>query len=625
MAFEDDSSASGCGLRPPALGTWVDDARLSSGGLVSQLASHGRGPDNGLYMTLQKELRNLEDKFARQLRRLQEHSERCTDVLLRPLEVKVTDLASRQKAADSKLAELGGDVRGLQDALANHVRDREAGDAWLDNWTKTLESDLQKRCAKSKQELTSVVASGLRDTVTKRDLFDVVDLLKAELPRMAVGLGLPSAQEDMRNIRHGPGTEAKAAYRGAAAKQQEPGRQDMQCTAELLRLLSGQAAMVDHSAKAGILWELEKASEAGRRGLAEMAQRTDRGERALEEVRRELSRVQEDVGHLMVQNSCRRAASSPASPERPGARPAAAEGAEESHGSPSKQECILPGREVHELRELAQSASVGLRHLAADVTSDRRRMEALAVGLAAAERRLWALEESRGRSPRPSEADARRRVARLLERVGASGHAGLGEWLDDLAQRVASLEEASPSESKPRLEDGFIQVEPSPPAVADTEELCATGTHMEGSSAISEAVVLADSLASELHTARLVSEGSSGPGPPSEDDLRGHVAAVWNGLAELADVMSVSCNSLAVASTAAAESRRPTAATKASPGASPRDGAAALAALPKGSPMAGSEAAPGESPRSGAEGLPCSSSSGTAARLPVSARQRAPA
>lgn len=524
LALEEDVA---CGFRPLLAGTWVDDPRLGHGArgpLVPQ-AGYGRAPDHGLFISLHKELRILEDKFGRQLRRLQEHSERCTDALLRPLELKVTGLMSRQKALDGQLAEMGGDVRGLREALATHVRGRDTADARLEQWSKNVESELQARFAASKQELSVVVATGLRDAVTRSELLDFTDLLKAELPKLAAGAGPWGAQEDL--------------LRTAEGLRQE------------LRLLGDQAAADGSSSKAGVLWELEKASEASRRGLAELVQRAERGERALDGVKQELLRLQEDVGHLSINATCQRTA-----------RSDGAKSSEELRKL-SEREGVLPSEEARYFRELAAGAVTSVRRLTAEAADDRRHSEALTARLASAEGRLQALEEQQGgASPvaQPADRDTRRRVAQLLRHAGAKGHAGLGEWLEDLGQRVAVLEATRKLEPKHCVQ--LHQGEESSRASAATEEPWPMATPRETSSVLSEVAVLADSLASELQVARLATGGGGGPPsvevqPPQEDDLRGQVAAVWCGLAELADVMSVSCNSLAAASAAGGDKDRP--------------------------------------------------------------------
>mmetsp|Transcript_104984 Transcript_104984/g.338544 ORF Transcript_104984/g.338544 Transcript_104984/m.338544 type:complete len:857 (+) Transcript_104984:99-2669(+) len=465
-----------------ALGSCTSGVQLSQAQAVLGRGAACPRCDEGPPVPMRRELQSLEDKLTRQLVRLQGQSERFMEIMLHPLEEKVTGLEGKQKGFDAQLAELGGGVGGLQDALQMQVRRAEALESRLCKWRQMLEEEIRAGHAELKEELAGLGMVRLRDVATRQELVDVADLLKRELRKLVAEVAPPSGAAATRlELAELAGSLRRelAAVEGAAAGGVVGGaQQELAHAAESvrreLRLLAEETARCDSSASAGMIWELEKSGEVQRRGLAELAERTARAEREVEETRRELNRMREDIGQLKgrglfgaelctraeVEHIAEQACVANAFKER-----GRGAGTDAPHQVPSGD----LGSAVRDLEARSAANAANMEQLMSDAAACWQQTETLGVVVETANMRLDAVEERqrclraevRGadfedpvRHPQQTvkedlgQACHVQQAEQLMQRVEALERVGLDERLEKLVHRVSALEEAGYSLQK---------------------------------------------------------------------------------------------------------------------------------------------------------------------------------
>eukprot|EP00439_Symbiodinium_sp_Y106_P074454 s604_g14.t1 len=187
---------------------------------------------------VRRDMELLEEKLMRQILRLQEQSERFMDIMMHPLEAKVAAMEGRQPVTDCSIAELRGNLRGLQESLEMQVRRAEQTETRLSKWRKSVEEDLQQKQEEMKRKFSEAVSNS--DVVSRNELLELAKLLKQELrkvvdetlkdEKLATQQDLATATASMR--RELASVEKIAA--GAAA-QKALGQQELANAAEAVR------------------------------------------------------------------------------------------------------------------------------------------------------------------------------------------------------------------------------------------------------------------------------------------------------------------------------------------------------------------------------------------------------
>ncbi|CAK0885566.1 unnamed protein product, partial [Prorocentrum cordatum] len=199
------------------------------------------------------ELSAVEERLNRQVQRIQDQQESLLDSALRPLRAQV-------EALHTRVSELGGSVKGVEDGLDAHVRRAEAADAQLRGWRRSLEEGLRSRPAEAP------AAAPPRGAVTRQDLGDVADVLRRELRKMVGDL----AADDGCIV---------AIARREAVGALEPLRRDFaaeleQLEQELRRGSRGDASAAQLALTTAQQEDLARAAEGLRHELREVVERT---------------------------------------------------------------------------------------------------------------------------------------------------------------------------------------------------------------------------------------------------------------------------------------------------------------------------------------------------------------
>jgi len=265
---------------------------------MSQRRLHGTPDDTA---SVRHELHFVEDKLSRQLLRLQDQSQRLMDMMLQPLETKVSTLEGKQKGADGQLAEMQGGIRGLQDALELQVQRSHAAEARFQRWKQNIEAVLP--IAGSSEVVQPDGDGGNEDAqavgfATRQELVEVADILRQELGKLVAGamprcggvsdkelsdMALSLRQEILTN----------QANHGSA-------HEELRMTAESLRRelrrLTETSVHAGHGGgaeqNAGVLWKLQTMCEAHEVGLQELALRSEQQQ---EQVCSEVQRICEGL------------------------------------------------------------------------------------------------------------------------------------------------------------------------------------------------------------------------------------------------------------------------------------------------------------------------------------------
>eukprot|EP00435_Cladocopium_sp_Y103_P056284 s219_g19.t1 len=93
---------------------------------------------------VRRELAELDERLSRQLLRLQSQTDRVMEVFVTSLEGKVAQVMSKQPLTEWRLAELGANIKGLQEQLEMQARRGDAADARLQRFTTSFQSELRK-------------------------------------------------------------------------------------------------------------------------------------------------------------------------------------------------------------------------------------------------------------------------------------------------------------------------------------------------------------------------------------------------------------------------------------------------------------------------------------------------
>ncbi|CAE6956677.1 unnamed protein product [Symbiodinium sp. CCMP2456] len=244
--------------------------------------------------TVRRDMELLEEKLMRQVLRLQEQSERFMDIMMHPLEAKVAAMEGRQPVTDCSIAELRGNLRGLQESLEMQVRRAEQTETRLSKWRKSVEEDLQQKQEEMKRKFSEAVSNS--DVVSRNELLELAKLLKQEL-RKVVDETLKdeklATQQDLANVTASMRRELASVEKIAAgaAAQKALGQQELANAAEAVRAemktLTERAVAEEALTmeKFAALDAVEKASQESQNAAAELAARLAQCEQNEEELR----------------------------------------------------------------------------------------------------------------------------------------------------------------------------------------------------------------------------------------------------------------------------------------------------------------------------------------------------
>lgn len=228
----------------------------------------------------------LEEKMMRQVLRLQEQSERFMDIMMHPLEAKVAALEGRQPVIDCSIAELRGNLKGIQESMEIQVRRSDQSETRMCHWRKTLEEELHSRMSEGPAP---------SDMVSRSEMVDLAKVLKKELKKLVEESfrdGHVVSQKELTALgsalREELGSVEQLAAETAAAKLQ--GHQELMAAAEAVR-----AEMKTLTEKAIQEEALVRASMSA---LQELEKASDRSKGALETLDRRMARCEFDVKEL---------------------------------------------------------------------------------------------------------------------------------------------------------------------------------------------------------------------------------------------------------------------------------------------------------------------------------------
>eukprot|EP00930_Biecheleria_cincta_P040144 TRINITY_DN27530_c0_g1_i1.p1 TRINITY_DN27530_c0_g1~~TRINITY_DN27530_c0_g1_i1.p1 ORF type:complete len:732 (+),score=170.98 TRINITY_DN27530_c0_g1_i1:34-2196(+) len=184
----DEASRTPWSTEEEAQGRWARALTIKSASGDATKRLQGRTQPHEFF--IRRELEALEDKVTRQVLRLQEQSERFMDIMMHPLESKVAALEGRQPAVDCSLAELRGNLKSLQDSVEMQVKRADNAETRLRKWRNGMEDDLHAKYVDLSRKLTEASGPGggiagrlSQDLVTRSELLDVTHTLKQELRR----------------------------------------------------------------------------------------------------------------------------------------------------------------------------------------------------------------------------------------------------------------------------------------------------------------------------------------------------------------------------------------------------------------------------------------------------------
>eukprot|EP00930_Biecheleria_cincta_P027799 TRINITY_DN19454_c0_g1_i1.p1 TRINITY_DN19454_c0_g1~~TRINITY_DN19454_c0_g1_i1.p1 ORF type:complete len:834 (+),score=235.39 TRINITY_DN19454_c0_g1_i1:41-2503(+) len=265
------------------------------GAVATRRSAAGRSADE---IFMRREFEALEEKVTRQMLRLQEQSERFVDVMMRPLESKVAALEGRQPAVDCSLAEVRGNLKGLQDSVEMQGKRAEQAESQLRHWRKCMEDDLNAKyvdLSRKSREGHSGRAAGravgvgssaarlpaAQDLVTQAEFLDVVQSLKQSLK-----------QEVKRLVDEMPASQVGSV--APTRPKEQSATADTACPSPETKTL----VAVPRKEEASL--SLALAKEVACQSVEGLEERLLRSERLLEEARLDVRQLQSDLRSSQV-------------------------------------------------------------------------------------------------------------------------------------------------------------------------------------------------------------------------------------------------------------------------------------------------------------------------------------
>ncbi|CAE8736762.1 unnamed protein product [Polarella glacialis] len=156
-------SAEGSGGSTPVIGRSYAGARVLSGTRTASVvqAAARASYESALLAAVRRQIEVFEEKVGGQIARIQSQSDRTREGILARLEEKISAAESLQPKLDRRLAELGGNFKGLSDEMQTQIRRVDLMDDRLWEWRHQMEEELRHKYADFEQNVQKVT-SGFR-------------------------------------------------------------------------------------------------------------------------------------------------------------------------------------------------------------------------------------------------------------------------------------------------------------------------------------------------------------------------------------------------------------------------------------------------------------------------------
>ncbi|CAE8621401.1 unnamed protein product [Polarella glacialis] len=102
---------------------------------------------------VRKELAELDERLSRHLLRLQQQNERVLEVVVQSLEGKVAEVMSKQPMTEWRLSELTASLKGLQEQMELQAQRGDAADSRFQRFRSRLEADLETKFEEQQKDL----------------------------------------------------------------------------------------------------------------------------------------------------------------------------------------------------------------------------------------------------------------------------------------------------------------------------------------------------------------------------------------------------------------------------------------------------------------------------------------
>lgn len=115
--------------------------------------------ESALLSAVRRQIEAFEEKVGSQMERIQNQTDRTREAQLCRLEEKVTAAEGQQPKLDRRLAELGGNYKGLSDEMQSQIRRVDLMDDRLWEWRHQMEEELRSKYGDFEQNVQKVASS----------------------------------------------------------------------------------------------------------------------------------------------------------------------------------------------------------------------------------------------------------------------------------------------------------------------------------------------------------------------------------------------------------------------------------------------------------------------------------
>lgn len=141
------------------------------GGAVGNAAR--AATENVVLAAVRRQMEALEEKLTAQINRVQQQNDRFRDVAMSRVDSKMSTMEAAQPKIDRRLAELGGNYKGLSDEMQQQIRRVDQMDTRLSEWRRQLEEEIRGKLSdhdSNHQQLSSHVrvTSSANEDLMKR-------------------------------------------------------------------------------------------------------------------------------------------------------------------------------------------------------------------------------------------------------------------------------------------------------------------------------------------------------------------------------------------------------------------------------------------------------------------------
>jgi len=210
---------------------------------------------------VRRELAELDERLSRQLLRLQSQTDRVMEVFVTSLEGKVAQVMSKQPLTEWRLAELGANIKGLQEQLEMQARRGDAADARLQRFTTLFQSELRKLHIEVPSPADKPSPTGLEGTDALKDAM-LASLREDEAGAQPTISLQEKSRIDSKLRRMDGALEALSSSVASMASEHRTLKSELESTGKSLKDLQEQALQVEK--------ERSDAAKCQDRGVQEM-------------------------------------------------------------------------------------------------------------------------------------------------------------------------------------------------------------------------------------------------------------------------------------------------------------------------------------------------------------------